>query len=318
MKFYKFNSWLTQPVYYEKINLYFLFSSLKFSIEYKKRRFPPTQYPLYLLELAAGDKKCSINNCIFVFLQTQENLFNFIKFFAKFSNKLKILNLSKKLNLQLEGNYIYLILKNKLNSIGISTNLKNSLKNENSNFNQIKDIPAEGYFITEILGGKIKFLVFNTIETATKNFIVMSFYKKIKVLALDLKYQNFHCILNFVNLRIARNSDYFFSFLNLMIKHRQAKIIIIINELSFLKTFSIKPLSKNILFLPNFSSVHHILKDLKKFNSSEKFSFFIESAIWKEKNLFNRIDPRNLTVILKIILNKKQGNIYEIKSFFYF
>lgn len=318
IKFCRFNKEITQPIYFEKINLYFLFSSLKFSIIFKKVRTPPIFYPLYLLEYGSGDKKCSINNCTLVFLQTQENLFNFIKFFVRFSNNLKILNPIKKLNLHLENNCIYFILKNNLNSIAISTKLKNSLKLENSNFYQIKNVQTEGYFITENLGGKIKFLVVKTIETSNKNFIVMSFYKKITILTLDLKYLYLPYILNSLYLKVVRDLDIFFNFLNLMIKNGQTKIILITNDLSFFKDFLVQRLSKNFLFLPNFSSVDHVLKGLKKFNSSKKSNLLIESSIWKEKNLFNRIDPRNLAVILKIIINRKESNIYKIKSFFYF
>ena len=54
--------------------------------------------------------------------------------------------------------------------------------------------------------------------------------------------------------------------------------------------------------------------------NSNKSEFYIKDkkSLWKKNNLFNRIDPRTLTVLFKIKFESNKKHLTVIKSFFYF
>lgn len=307
-----------KSVYFESILKYYIFSSLKILFKSTIPEILSTFKLTYFIGAWYSNLKLSNNSCIFVFLQTTEDLYNFVKFFVRFTDKIKIFHSNEKINLQIESNYFYLIMKNSLNSITISSGLQNLLIPD-CPFLSIKESTKDCFLLTEITGKKLKLRALNFFKYAHKTLNVFPLNQKNKTLDLriTLNFTNFHFFLNSVNLEFSRKKNGFFEFLNLMIRNGDNKVLLIINDVSFLAGFFRQILSNNFSILSNFSSVEKILKDLKKFNSGLKPVLIICSEVWGNKSLFNRIDPRDLTVILKINLNKFK-KIPHIKSFFYF
>ena len=317
-KFLNFKEKNKKSVYFESILKYYLFSSLKILFKSTSPEILSNFNLTYFIGALISNLKLSNNSCIFVFLQTTEDLYNFVKFFVRFTDKIKIFHANEKINSQIESNYFYLIMKNSLNSIRISSGLQNLLFPECS-FLSIKESTEDCFFLTEITGKKLKLQALNFFKYTHETLNVIPLNQKIKTLDLriTLNFRNLHFFLNSVNLEFSRKKNGFFEFLNLMIRNGNNKVLLIINDVSFLAGFFRQILINYFSILSNFSSVEKILKDLKKFNSGLKPVLIICSEVWENKSLFNRIDPRDLTVILKINLNKLKKIPY-IKSFFYF
>lgn len=317
-KFLNFKEKNKKSVYFESILKHYLFSSLKILFKSTSSEILSNFNLTYFIGALYSNLKLSNNSCIFVFLQTTEDLYNFIKFFVRFTDKIKIFHSNEKINSQIESNYFYLIMKNSLNSIRISSGLQNLLFPECS-FLSIKESTEDCFFLTEITGKKLKLQALNFFKYTHETLNVIPLNQKIKTLDLriTLNFTNLHFFLNSVNLEFSRKKNGFFEFLNLMIRNGNNKVLLIINDVSFLAGFFRQILINYFSILSNFSSVEKILKDLKKFNSGLKPVLIICSEVWENKSLFNRIDPRDLTVILKINLNKLKKIPY-IKSFFYF
>jgi hypothetical protein len=307
-----------KSVYFEGILKYYLFSSLKIFFKSTSYEILSNFKPTYFIGTWYSNLKLSNNSCIFVFLQTTENLYNFVKFFVRFTDKLKIFHSNEKIISQIESNYFYLIMKNSLNSIRISSGLQNLLIPE-CPFLSIKESTKDCFFLTEITGKKLKLQAFNFFKYTheTLNIIPLNQKNKTLDLQITLNFTNFNFFLNSVNLEFSRKKNSFFEFLNLLIKNGDNKILLIINDVSILAGFFRQILINNFSILSKFSSVKKILKDLKQFNSGLKPVLITCSEVWENKSLFNRIDPRDLTVILKINLTKLKKVPY-IKSFFYF
>ena len=96
------------------------------------------------------------------------------------------------------------------------------------------------------------------------------------------------------------------------------KTLIILDDLKNLPNFQSKNITSYFLSITNNSSLRYNLNAIKKFNSNKVHGLVISNKIWKKRNLFNRIDPRTLTVVFKIKSLSKKNHLSGIKSFFYF
>jgi len=306
------------PEYIEELIQYCLFYSLKGSLNTVKLESKRIHCFHTIVGLWFSNEKSSKNNSAIIFFQTTEALFNFIKFFIGFTNKIKILNFSNKTKTKMKNTFVYLALNNNLNYINISSKLLKILKVDTPDFYSINNLFKEFFILTEYKKGKLEYIFINTLHHNKKTSSPI-IYQKCEKLIFDatINYQKLPILLNSVNLNVTTSLEFFFESLELIVKIPKTKILFISNDLSRITSFCKKDMRKNSLIIKNTTSILSILKVLKKFNSNQSQSLFICDDNWKKDKLFNRIDSRNLTIIFKINLNNKTTN-YNIKSFFYF
>lgn len=188
-----------------------------------------------------------------------------------------------------------------------------------SSFYSIKNPLKEFFVLTEYTNGKLKYSIVN-ISHQNKKSATLHFSQKYENLTLSviINCKKLPFLLNSIQMRLTTSLEFFFKSLDLIIKMPKIKILIISNDISKLASFCIRNINNNFLLLKNTSSIVSTLKALKRFNSYQPQSLVICADNWKKNNLFNRIDPRELTIIFKINLQTITTKKYNIKSFFYF
>ncbi len=297
-----------------------LFSLKKFSLNINKQKKLSFFYFLNIIHSWITNKKGSNKNFVLVFLQTSEKVYNFIKILIGITNRFKILEFSKKFNFPLSRNFIYLTLKNNINLIQICQIIKKNKKFDTSLSFSIKNQVIENYLFVENRNGKFDFKFMNIFEDNRKYFSFLNQFKKVNFLDFGITIKNveLYHFLNSFNFKLKRSTNSFINFINFMKKMNYFKTLIILDDLKNLPNFQSKNITSYFLSITNNSSLRYNLNAIKKFNSNKVHGLVISNKIWKKRNLFNRIDPRTLTVVFKIKSLSKKNHLSGIKSFFYF
>lgn len=306
-------------MYLEDVIFYFLFSSLKFSIQPEKFFYTKPLRPLTVFGQWISNKTLSKNNLIFIFFQTTEELCKFLKFSTEFTDKIEIIQPSQKAGYNLKTGFLFVLLKNNINKIRIINRYGNKLFKFSDIF-CIDDFPGVNSFLLEINGIKSNLSFFSNFRNINQDLTRSFFYKENELLKLKLtKISKKACFfLNCIRFLPIHSLDSFFKFLNNLLKTSYSKILFINNDSQMLKGY-LKYINVTISSsITKNTPIYRTIRNLKKFNSTKKGLLIINSEIWKEKNLFNRIDFRNLTIAFKVASNLKKNNSLSVKSFLYF
>jgi len=297
-----------------------LFSLNKFSLNINKQKKNSFFYFLNIIHSWITNKKNSNKNFVLVFLQTSERVYNFIKILIGITNRFKILEISKKFKFLLNRNFIYLTLKNSINFIQICKSLKKNKKLDKSLFFSINNQVTENYLFVENGNGKFEFKFMNIFEDNRKYFFFLNQFTKVNPLDFGITIKNLklYDFLNSFNFKLKRSTNSYIKFINFMKKINYFKTLVILDDLKNLHNFQFKNITHDFSSITKNSSFRYNLSAIKKFNSNKVRGLIISNKIWKKNNLFNRIDPRTLTVIFKIKSLSNKDNLSGIKSFFYF
>jgi hypothetical protein len=297
-----------------------LFSLKKFSLNMNNQKKVSFFYFLNIMHSWITNKKNSNKNFVLVFLQTSEKVYNFIKILIGITSRFRILDFSKKFKFLLSRNLIYLTLKNNINLIQICQLLKKNKKFFTSSFFSINNQLNENYLFVENGNGKFDFKFVNIFEDNRKYFFLLNQFAKFNLLDFHFTIKNveLYLFLNSFNLKLKRSINSYIKVINFMKKKNYIKTLFILDGLKNLHNFQFKSITHDFSSITRNSSFRSNLSAIKKFNSNKVRGLIISNKIWKKNNLFNRIDPRTLTVIFKIKFLSKKDNLYGIKSFFYF
>lgn len=297
-----------------------LFSLKKFSLNINAQKKLSFFYFLNIIHSWITNKKNSNKNFVLVFLQTSEKIYNFIKILIGITNRFKIIEFSKKFKFLLNKNFIHLTLKNNTNFIQISQRFKKNKKFDMSLFFSINNQVIENYLFVENRNSKFDFKFLNIFEDNRKYFFFLNQFTKVNLLDLGIGIKNveLYHFLNSFNFKLKRSTNTSINFINSMKKINYFKILVILDNLKNLHNFQFKNITDDFSIITKKSSFRFNLSAIKKFNSNKVRGLIIKNKIWKKNNLFNRIDPRTLTVIFKIKSLSNKDHLSEIKSFFYF
>ena len=265
-------------------------------------------------------KKTSNRNFVLVFLQTSVKIYNFVKFLICVTNKFKILGFPKKSKLLLNRSFTYLTLKNNLNKNQIYQKFKKREKTKALLFNTPENLTTDSYLFIESRKNKFDYKFINIFDNNRKYFSFLNQFTKIKSLNFDIAIKNIrlHLFLNSFKFKLEKSLDLFIEFKNYIKTKSYFKTLIIIDDLTSFYNFHLNNIANNFSSISHSSSLRYNLNVIKKFNSNKVNVLIIEEKIWKKNNLFNRIDPRTLTVLFKIKFESNKKHLTVIKSFFYF
>ena len=305
---YEKNLWDTKLFHYT------FFSSLKISLNSKKQKI---FNPLSFLLSSVVDKKLSRKQYVFIISDTSEKLINFVKIFTSLTVKFKVLNSFNKYKQFLQPNTVYLASNNNLNFLKLSERFMEFSDINSPSIFSLAKLKTGNYFFIEKIKKTFSFKILQTYQNRKKNITSLYLVKKEEWLSFNVSVRTLkkNYFLNFFNFRFKKPFKPLHGSFKQFIEIIENKIILIVKDNLSLKKLCKKIIGKNFIPITDVSTVKYIIKALKKFNSDSETSLIVYQRIWKDKHLFDRIDPRKSSVLFKI--NEKIKGTYKIKSFFF-